>query len=112
MMRMMGCPSTRRRAGMGLLLQLLLLGVLPVAEALHEHGQDARVELHAHEACAHDGARVECLLLLRTAPALPTAGTVAELTTYVAIARAFPGPDADLPVHSGSPALPRAPPLA
>lgn len=112
MMTMLGCPSRRRRAGLVLFTHLLLLGLSPMAEALHEHAHNWGPELHdAQDDCGHEGRRAECCLLLRTVPAVPAPPVAPGIRAEVSIAVALPGPTADLPDPSGSAVLPRAPPL-
>lgn len=113
MMTMLGCPSRRRHAGLVLFTHLFLLALLPMAEALHEHGRNWGPELHdAQEECGHEGHRADCSLLLRTVPALPAAGAGFSSVDSAPLVLVASSHSIDLPAGPASPALPRAPPLA
>jgi len=111
MTMMMRCPFGRRRAGLVLFTHLLLLGLLPVAEVLHQHGHPSGVELHNAGECEHESHQDKCSLLrvgsvpaLPTPPARPAAADVLIATPFAV------APAAALPRAPPSPALPRAPP--
>lgn len=94
--------------------QLLLMGLVPVAEALHEHEPLAGIELHnAGEDCEHGSHPAECSLLrVGTVSALPAPSTSPALRGTVVVTHLAPISSVafqDAPLSSG---LPRAPPLA
>ena len=114
MKTMMMSPSNRRRGGWVLLVHLLLMGILPMMEVLHDHHAVTVAELHRGDGeCEHEheGSGVGCALLgLGSVPAMfATAASWSPHSSTLAVS-ASPASAADLPDAPASPALPRAPP--
>ena len=113
MTMMMRCPFRRRNAGLMLFTHLLLVGLLPMGEVLHRHGNAPGVELHsAGEECGHEGYHAQCSLLrIGSTPALRARpASLAPAAAFV-VTRFSPASSAGLPSEAVSPALPRAPPV-
>ncbi|WP_419948902.1 hypothetical protein [Candidatus Palauibacter sp.] len=93
-------------------MHLLLMGVLPMMEVLHDHHAVTVAELHrADGECEHERHGAGCALLgLGSVPAvLATAASWPPHSSTLA-ASTSPASAADLPDAPASPALPRAPP--